>query len=205
VWATTSQESIGERSQCGGGCGWYGVTCHWLASFRTLKWIVHSRSSWEPRKDGRGVPLCAKTRLAEGERGTGGERVPTSRRSRHAVRGEVPVSTGAADLMGRRLPLRTACLGWLAGVPSRYETCPLSAIRLTSSPASTDFTSVAARLTGHRLPATGDSSPASTDFTSVAARLTGYRLPATGDSSPASTDRTSVERGTSPVNVAVQS
>jgi len=24
---------------------------HWLAPFRTLKWSVHSRSSWEPRKD----------------------------------------------------------------------------------------------------------------------------------------------------------
>jgi len=36
---------------------WWDLHCglawaHWLASFRTLKWIVHSRSSWEPRKDG---------------------------------------------------------------------------------------------------------------------------------------------------------
>jgi len=94
---------------------------------------VHSRSSWEPRKDGRGVPLCAKTRLAEGERGTGGKRVPTSRGSRHAVRGEVPVSTGAADSMGRRLPLRTACLERrLIGEPSGYESCLLAAIRVSA-------------------------------------------------------------------------
>jgi len=121
------------------------------------------------------------------------------------VRGEVPFSIAAADSIRHRLPLRTARLGWLAGVPSRYQTCPLSAIRLTSSPASTDFTSVAARLTGYRLPATSNHFPASTDFTSVAARLTSYRLPATSDHFPASTDRTSVERGTSRVNVAVQS
>jgi len=96
-------------------------------------WLAHSRSSWKPRKDGRGVPLCAKTRPAEGERGTGGKRVPTSRRSRHAVRGEVPVATGAADSMGRRLPLRTACLERrLAGEPSRYESCSLAAIRVSA-------------------------------------------------------------------------
>jgi len=65
-----------------------------------------------------GVPLRAKTRRAEGERGTGGERAPTDRRSRHAVRGEIPVSTGAAD----------------------------------SNPASTDFTSVEARLTSYQQP-----------------------------------------------------
>jgi len=80
-----------------------------------------------------GVPLRAKTRLAEGERGTGGERVPTGRRSRHAVRGEVPVFTGAAVLMGRRLPLRTACLERrLAREPSRYESCSLAAIRVSA-------------------------------------------------------------------------
>ena len=45
---------------------WWDLRCglawaHWLASFRTLKWIVHSRSSWEPRKDG-----------LDGWRGSGG-------------------------------------------------------------------------------------------------------------------------------------
>ena len=105
----------------------------WLTPLRGLKWIVHSRSSWEVRKDVGGVPLRAKTRLAEGERGRGGECVPTGRRLEHAVRGEAPVSTGAADLMRRRLPLRTACLGRrLVGEPSRHQSCPFIANRVSA-------------------------------------------------------------------------